>query len=347
MTSLRSSLFAVALLGLAAPQSPEPGAQVLRLAAGRALQGNAAEAVALLANEPETSFSDKDRAVRACMIERFGPAPDQAHASGNGDVTGRVLRLFRSYWRSALLRPDTKPAEEERLTAGLQRLLNLPPDAGADAVQEAVRQRLAADGHHVLMGRTPPLLEFISWRSETSEVRRVPLPEGEYAMEVRILDDFVSLGWSAYATCDRSFTGGWVKPDAIYAVRPGWKDLTAENFQISFLVHETQHFADKERFGNLESWELEYRGKLAELALADVTLARLLSAFESNQGVDPAVPHSYANRVVLSWLAIELGADDPAALAQASPNEIRTAARALLARDSASREALRTGIADQ
>ncbi|MGI8706028.1 MAG: hypothetical protein ACR2JJ_09605, partial [Sphingomicrobium sp.] len=122
---------------------------------------------------------------------------------------------------------------------GLRVLLELPANSGSDVVEAKLRERLKAGGHHVLMGRTPPLLEFMVWSSETSDVHQVALPEGSHSIEVKILDDFASLGWSAYATCDRSFTGGWVKPDAIYAVRPGWKDLTAENFQVSFLAHET------------------------------------------------------------------------------------------------------------
>ncbi len=294
--------------------------------------------MALLEQVPPSEFSEKDRAIRTCMIERFRSNPEESGQNAIGVVTDRALRLYRSYWRSSLLRPETKAAQEEQLMEDLRALLGLPADASWGGIEEELRQRVTAEGHHVLMGRTPPLLEFMVWGSETSDVRQVPLPEGQHSIRVKILDNFASLGWSAYATCDRSFTGGWVKPDAIYAVRPGWEDLTAENFQISFLAHETQHFADKERFGELESWELEYRAKLAELALADATLPRILSAFNSNQGGDPSVPHSYANRIVLSWLVSELEVAGPAALADVPPDTIRQAAKALLRRDSASRK---------
>ena len=331
------ALLALVLAAPAAPQSTAAGEQALRSATGRALQGNVADALALLERVPASEFGEKDRAIRACMIERFGPNPKDSAASAAGGVTGAALRLYRSYWRGALLRPETRTAGEERLLAGLTALLGLPADAGSDRVDAELKRRVAAEGRHALTGRTPPLLEFIVWASETSAVRRVPLPEGRHSVKVKMLDDFASLGWSAFATCERSFTGGWVKPDAIHAVRPGWKDLSAENYQISFLAHETQHFADKARFGELQSWELEYRAKLAELALADATVARILSAFLSNQGSDPAVPHSYANRIVLSWLVIELRLAGPQALAKAPPGAIRQAARALLKRDSAAR----------
>lgn len=319
-------------------QSTEAADQALRSASGRALQGNGAEAVALLEQVPPSEFGEKDRAIRDCIIERFRSSPEERQSSPIGPVTDEALGRYRSYWRASLLRPETRAAQEEQLMEGLRALLGLPEDAGSERVEAELTQRVTAEGHHVLMGRTPPLLEFMVWSSETSDVHQVPLPEGKHSIQVKVLDDFASLGWSAYATCDRSFTGGWVKSDAIYAVRPGWKDLTAENFQVSFLAHETQHFADKQRFGELESWELEYRAKLAELALADATLPRILSAFASNQGSDLSVPHSYANRIVLSWLASELGVVHSAALANQPSETIRRAAKALLLRDTASRK---------
>lgn len=327
----------------AVQQSTEAGEQALRSASGRALQGNVAEAVALLEQVPASEFNEKDRAVRACMIERFTSGSEDSRKGRAGTVADEALGLYRSYWRASLLKPETTAEQEKQLMDGLRALLGLPADAGSERVEAELGRRLAAEGHHVLMGRTPPLLEFVLWRSETEKVRRVPLPEGEHSIRVKILDDFASLGWSAYATCDRSFTGGWMKPDGIYAVRPGWKDLAAENFQVSFLAHETQHFADQKRFGKLESWELEYRAKLAELALADATLPRILSAFASNQGGNPSVPHSYANRIVLSWLASELHVADVEAVAEVPKERIRRAAKALLTRDTAARKRLACG----
>lgn len=339
----RSGAVLFAMAAMAAQQSTEAGEQALRSATGRALQGKVAEAVTLLEQVPQSEFSEPDRAIRNCMIERFRLHAEEDPQIEAGVITDGALRLYRSYWQNSLLRPETRAAEEERLTDGLRALLGLPADAGWAAVEDTLGKRIAAEGRHVLMGRTPPLLEFIVWGSESVEARQVPLPEGRHSVTVKILDNFSSLGWSAFATCDRAFTGGWVKPDAIHAVRPGWKDLAAENFQVSFLAHETQHFADKERFGELSSWELELRAKLAELALADSTLPRIVSAFLSNQGGDPSVPHSYANRIVLSWLADELGVCDPAALAEVPPVAVRAAAKALLVRDSASRELIRSG----
>ena len=330
-----------ALLPITAPavekeSSPE-AKRAISAAAGQALQGNMRRALAELDSVPAAEFESRDGRIRACMTERFAPDADGSLPSEFGPFTNRALGVYRAYWRAALLHPENRAYEEERLHRNLARLTGLPVDAEPDRVQEEIKAHLAAEGLHALMGRTPPLLELILWGEEKSERRNVPLPEREYEIGVNVLDDFASLGWSAYATCDRSFTGGWVGPDAIYAVRPGWKSLEDETFRISFLAHETQHFADKERFGELESWELEYRGKLAELALAETTIPRLLTAFASNQGDNPAVPHSFANRRVLTDLRRQLDLSASADFTEFTVGAINQAARALLLRDSEQR----------
>ena len=46
------------------------------------------------------------------------------------------------------------------------------------------------------------------------------------------------------------------------------RSLDGEEFQVTFLGHETQHFADLDALSPMPQWELEYRAKLVELAKA-------------------------------------------------------------------------------
>lgn len=332
----------VAVVAPAVEQESSPEAKrAVSVAAGQALQGNMRRALAELDSVPAVGFEGKERAIRACMRQRFAPDADGSLPTEFGPFTNRALGVYRAYWRAALLQPQNRAFEEERLHRNLARLTGLSVDAEPDRIREEIKARLTAEGSYPLMGRTPPLLELIVWEEQKSELRNVPLPEGEYKIRVEVLDDFASLGWSAYATCDRSFTGGWVGSETIYAVRPGWKSIEDENFRISFLAHETQHFADKERFGDLEAWELEYRGKLTELALAETTIPRLLSAFASNQGDDPAVPHSFANKRVLTDLRRQLKLSVSADFGGLTASAINEAARALLLRNSEQRSGTR------
>ncbi|MGH8188251.1 MAG: hypothetical protein ACREUC_16965 [Steroidobacteraceae bacterium] len=68
---------------------------------------------------------------------------------------------------------------------------------------------------------------------------------------------------------------------------------------------------DQREFPDLAPWQLEYRAKLVELALAVETRAQVLTKFSEDQGDDPASPHSYANRRVLRDVrqSLDLAAD--------------------------------------
>lgn len=306
-------------------------------ATGQALQGHMKQALAELQSAPSAEFGRRDSAIRSCMIQRFHSAAGDGVPTEFGPFANGAIGAYRAYWHRALLNPESKAVGEKQLYEELARLVGLPAGSEPSLVEKEVKKRFEREGLHALTGRTPPLLELILWEKETRQSRKVLLPDGEYDVLVKILDDFASLGWSAYATCDRSFTGGWVTPDAIYAVRPGWKSFQEENFRISFLAHETQHFADNERFGSLDSWVLEYRGKLAELALAKTTIPRLLAVFASNQGDDPSVPHSYANKRVLIDLRRELDISPESGFGDVTSDILNEAARALLLRDSQKR----------
>jgi len=340
-------LLGLALAGQAPPPSagpppaaaPTPAArEALQSAAGLALQGNMVPALAALRSVPAEQFAGPAAGVRACILDRFGDAVHDPALTDLPPVSAHALALYRAYWRAGLLAPASRAAREEDLRSALATLLALSPATTLDEIETALTARLEAEGVHALTGVTPPFRELMLWRSQTAEDRAVALPEGEHRTHVVLLDDFLSFGWAGYATCDRSKTGGWTRPDGIYAVRPGWGDLNDEPYLVSFLGHESQHFADKERYGDLPSWALEYRAKLTELALADRTQARLLDAFAHNQGDDMAIPHSYANKRVLAALRTRLRLAPDAAFDGVAPGAIREAAAAELRADSQRRQ---------
>lgn len=322
----------------AAPVSTPAAREAIQAAAGHALQGDMAPALGALRSVPADQFASPAAALRACILDRFGDSAHDPAPANLPPVTTSALALYRAYWRAALLAPGSRAAQEEGLRRGLASLLALAPAAAMDAIETALGARLESEGVHALTGVTPPLRELMLWRRQSEEDRAVNLPEGVHNTHVVLLDDFVSYGWAGYATCDRSITGGWVRPDGIYAVRPGWGDLADEHFLVSFLAHESQHFADKSLYGELASWALEYRAKLTELALADRTQAQLLNAFAHNQGDDVAIPHSYANKRVLAALRSQLGLAPGASFDGVAPAAVRAAAAAELRADSARRQ---------
>lgn len=298
----------------AAPLSSPAAMQAVADATGAALQADAARAVSLLRDVPAASFAGTEREFRSCMEQRFGGRRWHPPASTLSDpFARRVLLAYQAYWRDALLRLTDRAKAEAALFAALRRLLAGDDLPDMDALEPVLATRLRQAGHYSLQGMTGPLRELMLWsKQETSEVR-VELPEGAHTTTVMLLDDFSSLGWSDFATCHRRGTGGWATSEALFAVRPRYTSLDDEVFRVTFLGHETQHFADYARFPGLASWELEYRAKLTELALADASRASVLRKFNEDQGDDPESPHAYANKRVLASLRkrLALPADAP------------------------------------
>jgi len=307
------------------------------------LQGDSTRALRALAAVPVDEYRGFDAQYRACMSARFERRSPPWLAGGIEDrFVQDVLHAYQDYWWRALAQPPQREALTGQL---LQRLRALLGDAAAGAddfatVEPLLIAELERRGYHALMGRTPPLRELMLWRNQESREFDVTLPDGPQRVHVELLDDFLSLGWSAYGRCERGSNGGWATGESLYAVMPAYRTrggLEGERFKVVFLGHEAQHLADKDRFTGLADWELEYRAKLVELAQAgegDVGQARL-RGFISSQGNDMDAPHPYANTRVIADLRERLGAE-PDAVPRA---QLHAAALELLARDTRRLEA--------
>jgi len=340
MSTMLIASFALATSIARAQATPGAAETAVATAIGAALQGDAARAVRLLRPLLENELTPADRTFRACMLRRFDsetPEPDTSPLPN--PFARQTLDLYRTYWRASLLRPEARPAAEATLLRELRRLLQREDAADLDAVEPELKDRLEASGYHVLLGVTLPLRELMLWTKQDTRAVKVELPEGAHTTEVVYLDNFVSMGWSYYATCGRRGTGGWATDKALYAVVPRYKDLDGEEFRVSFLGHETQHFADYRHFPGLPQWELEYRAKLTELAYADTTRASVLRKFTEDQGDDLQSPHAYADKRVLDALRRRLGLPPNAPLDSVPGPRLRAAAADELRADSQRRAA--------
>ena len=293
-----------------------------------ALTGDLVEALARLDVVPAASLTGAQRDIAARIRDRFGDSPPGI-AHDLPPITSSILRAYRDYWRGVMLR-KVSAADGE---AALLRALNetLPPSPDLDTACDAAREAIEAEGLYALTGITRPYYELMIWRRSTPTRYDVALPEQEVGVTVVFLEDFASLGWAAYATGDRSHTGGWATTTELYAVRQAY-DLESESFRVSYLAHEGQHFADYARFPKLDQPELEYRAKLTELAVSSATTKALLERFAARTGTDRGIPHYFAHHHLVR--SLDLG---DARLA--SPDEIRAAARRALAQSTRELEA--------
>ena len=301
---------ATAISGLARRQGtdgaagPTPKAEITK-AIGFALQGDAMAATSSLLDIPAERFQGEDATLRECMVNRFaGEAGPRMDLDIHDTWVASLANLYVTYWQHALMHPSERAVAENELAVGVGPLVNhsLHVSSDLDSVEDEIQAEVRKRGFYVLLGRTTPLREFMLWKKQTSEDRTVNLPERPYVVHVTYLDEFLFRGWGYYATCGRRSTGGWADEHGLFAVVPSYKSLTDETFSVRFLAHETQHFADRQAFKELEPWELEYRAKLVELTLAHESQQSTLQLICENKAKDKASAHAYANSKIVSEL---------------------------------------------
>ena len=329
--------WALPLLLAASASAAAAPADDVGQALGAALQADMPRALDLTKGIDPASLPDKQRQFVTCIRQKF--ANSSFRPTGGTGFADRALRIYQRYWYASFMQPKTRDAQERRLEAELGKLLHAKSGTKMDALEPILTKRLEANGWHSLEGRTGLLRELMIWGKQDEKMVPVDLPDGQYRAKVEYLDGFKSFGWSHYATCGRAATGGWATEEALFAVVPRYESLDSEEFRVTFLGHETQHFSDKGRFKGLKDWELEYRAKLVELAFADTTRAKVLNRFVGDQGTDPASPHSYANRAVLSDMVKRLGLSSTNDLFTVDLERLHSAAREVLLEDSRQRQA--------
>jgi hypothetical protein len=338
-------LFLPALILAAASPAAEttPAAkQAFGSALGALLQADGQRARDLLLAIAPDQLGEKEAAFRSCTLARLEkPVPAETIMSPKthqpDSVAQATVTLYRIYWQAGVTHPDQREAAEHQLIASLGKLLGRPSLATMDEVEPLLATRLESNGFHVFQGRTGLLHELMIWAKQDERSEAVALPEGANETRVFYLDDFASIGWSRYLSCDRTGTGGWTKPEGLYVVVPAYASLTDENFRVNFLGHESQHFSDNRRFPGMASWELECRAKLVEVAYAVQTSGHVLSGFAINQGDNQADAHSYANKRVLAALRVRLGLAADADLGSVPLPDLQQAAVAELRADSGRR----------
>ena len=335
-------------VALAAQKTTPAAKDAIDASTSAILQGDSARALAVLRAVPLSDYSFADADYRACMLGRFDRAAPPYLAGGVDDAFAHdVLRTYQDYWWHALATPAQRDALDAQLARRLRTLLAVSANAAADmdAVESLLGKELERRGFHVQLGRTPPLRELMLWRKQDTRMVDVALPEGRHAVEVDYLDDFISRGWSFYARCERGSAGGWATDSKLFAVVPAYRKdggLDSEAFRVIFLGHETQHFADENRFPGMASWELEYRAKLVELIQGETVSAKRLRGFITAQSDDSDSPHTYANKRVITDLRAKLGVEPDAV----PRPRLQAAALELLREDTRRREEAKAESSD-
>jgi hypothetical protein len=208
---------------------------------------------------------------------RFTGGPATAEPSGT--TPDRIIRAYRNYWAAALMKRESREVAENSLFEELQSLSGSPAsDHDWSVLLPRVQREFNQRGLKSHPSPPAPLADLLVWSREHSESFSVPLWDQDREVEVVFVDDLLSAGWFDYASLGLGAVSGWTDGARLYT--PSWAyDTGSEAFRVSFLAHEAQHLADLERFPGISLEDLEYRGKLAELALVRQSTRTLLERF--------------------------------------------------------------------
>ncbi|MCP4411238.1 MAG: hypothetical protein GY808_01495 [Gammaproteobacteria bacterium] len=209
-----------------------------------------------------------------------------------------IAKIFQDYWRDALLQKLPLADMDLLLKQQLDDILQQQTFASAlddeNKLMDNIVKLIEKEGYFALSGKTPPLFELMIWTKNEVSSQNVELTDGNYNVNVNCLRNFVSKGWSNFATFGMSSTGGWTKKDGLYCLCDDY-NLDSDHFKVSFLKHEARHFADYQKFPELQSSDLEYRAKLTELVFAGSDIHKRLMRFISAANKINNAPHPLAN----------------------------------------------------
>ncbi|MBN8571443.1 MAG: hypothetical protein J0M18_17605, partial [Ignavibacteria bacterium] len=124
-------------------------------------------------------------------------------------------------------------------------------------------------------------------------------------VKVIFMNEVVTMGWEDYATLGRYYPGGWATDKELFCVGSAY-DTASENFNVSYLQHEGQHFSDYKVFPKLTGPDLEYRAKLVELTYAKESIYNLINFFIHNSNYDRSNPHAFGNFCVIRDISNKL-----------------------------------------
>lgn len=232
--------------------------------------------------------------LRQNFINRFVKCrPAQVRSSD--PLVKELISIYHNYYRASLLKTKSKGLCEKQLLKELMSLslkYALPQAQTIDELSESFIRELKERGYHSLFGRVLPFYSLMIWRHESIKTYNVALPTQKQKVRVAFMKHFLEHSWLSFATFGRYGVGGWAGKKGLYCVKSKYR-LASETFRVHYLIHEAQHFADYKHFPKLVQDDLEYRAKLAELAMSKRP-KKFYERLALEADSDSTSPHSFA-----------------------------------------------------
>jgi hypothetical protein len=303
------------------------------------LDGDVRPALSLVDSAPDRPISNEDLQFKKELESRFKFEQDNSnYLSSKTSAINPLLLIFHDYWRMGLLHPQQNHDSDLAVTVSKFLRNGFGPandlSADPDSVDKYEKLYIEHSGFHTTgFGKTGKFVDLLVWKTQKDTIYSFDLGGDSTSVRVVFMGDFITLGWEEFATLGRHYPGGWATPKELYCVKSAY-DLKSEQFLVSYLAHESRHFADYTLFPKLQSADLEYRAKLTELSLAKSSLYQLIAFFIANANRHSENGHSVANYCAIRELSKSLFntefEEDMSKWNQKSPAVINTAAAEIL-----------------
>ena len=276
-----------------------------------ALRGDMGAVFEMLELADDHALNAKQRDIKRGYYQRFLYQTEDFDYNTNDLEIIDMYKRFQNYWRSVIIEHVPQNLADSLFRDEMNHFLKkyYKPELDIETIDNDYYTLFQAyfeskNMHGNAMGKTGHLYDLYLWKEQEEKVYDIDLPEGQ-TVEVPIvfMRDFISNGWSHYTTFAHSFTGGWATPDKLFCVEESYGSKNEEEFLISYVSHEGQHFSDYTLFPKLKQADLEYRAKLTELALAQTTAHNIIDKFIHHSKKDKSYAHAYANHMVVECLS--------------------------------------------
>jgi hypothetical protein len=249
------------------------------------------------------------------MDARFVSREEVFENTSGNKIVNDISNIYREYWRVELMKPKPESRTDSTLYNNIadyllsNKLTSLSKDSLRKNIKDdsVLKEIIEKEGFKVDFKFRNGFQELFIWNKESTKKYEVILPKDTVKTTVVFIESYHINGYDEFATFGDSQVGGWaIKESATLYCNKGTYDLNSENFEVSYLKHESLHFTDLNNYPNLSAADLEYRSKVIELMYCtEETIYDEIGRFIN--GAKKAKrdnSHPYANYILIQNMSI-------------------------------------------
>ncbi|MBL4708491.1 MAG: hypothetical protein JKY48_08650 [Flavobacteriales bacterium] len=234
--------------------------------------------------------------------------------TSDNKIINDISAIYREYWRAELLKENPDNRTDSLLYKNISKyiLSNQLTKITKDSLERTIKNDselkriIEEEGFKSRFLYRNGFQDLVIWNKESSKNFKIILPKDTINTSVIFIENYNLNGYDYYASFGSAQAGGWaVKESATLYCNKGVYNLASEEFEISYLKHESLHFTDLNKYPNLSSTDLEYRAKIVELMYCtEKTITKRIAHFLNvADSTNRNHSHPYANYILMKNLS--------------------------------------------